>query len=147
MISVETLDMILAIGEGELIEEIIITLLAAPQLAVFFEKFPRLKKAVSEDLPRWRDQLKGRLKDGHVPDELAQEVLCYQQSQLLTTGQLIMRLPEIIQLLHKLGSPFYEQAKTLVADNPHFTPAQHTLFLQRWRLSRVVQATSLNQPL
>ncbi|EJF31143.1 MULTISPECIES: ATPase RavA stimulator ViaA [Enterobacteriaceae] len=147
MISVETLDMILTIGEGELIEEIIITLLAAPQLAVFFEKFPRLKKAVSEDLPRWRDQLKGRLKDGHVPDELAQEVLCYQQSQLLTTGQLIMRLPEIIQLLHKLGSPFYEQAKTLVADNPHFTPAQHTLFLQRWRLSLVVQATSLNQQL
>lgn len=147
MINVETLDMILAIGEGELIEEIIITLLAAPQLAVFFEKFPRLKKAVSEDLPRWRDQLKERLKEGRVPDALAQEVLCYQQSQLLSTGQLVMQLPDIIQQLHKLGSPFYGQAKTLLAEQPHFTPAQHTLFLQRWRLSLVVQATSLNQQL
>ena len=32
-------------------------------------------------------------------------------------------------------------------DNATFTPALHTLFLQRWRLSLVVQATSLNQQL
>lgn len=32
-------------------------------------------------------------------------------------------------------------------NNSTFTPALHTLFLQRWRLSLVVQATSLNQQL
>ncbi|PAB07887.1 hypothetical protein CDA38_17410, partial [Klebsiella pneumoniae] len=44
-----------------------------------------------------------------------------------------------------LQSPFAAQAQKLVDDNATFTPALHTLFLQRWRLSLVVQATSLNQ--
>src|SRR5690606_14478862 len=35
----------------------------------------------------------------------------------------------------------------LSAENATFTPALHTLFLQRWRLSLVVQTTSLNQQL
>ncbi|MDP1265228.1 hypothetical protein Q6255_26055, partial [Klebsiella pneumoniae] len=34
-----------------------------------------------------------------------------------------------------------------VDDNATFTPALDTLFLQRWRLSLGVQATSLNQQL
>ncbi|MDP1293953.1 hypothetical protein Q6296_29530, partial [Klebsiella variicola] len=44
-------------------------------------------------------------------------------------------------------SPFAAQAQKLVDDNATFPPALHTLCLQRWRLSLVVQATSLNQPL
>ena len=63
MLSVEALDVILAISEGELIEGIIVALLAAPQLAVFFEKFPRMKNAVTKDIPRWRELLKARLHD------------------------------------------------------------------------------------
>lgn len=43
MLTLSTIDMLLAINEGQLIEEVIITLLASPQLAVF-EKHPRLKK-------------------------------------------------------------------------------------------------------
>ena len=43
MLSLSALDLALAINEGELIEEILLTLLAAPQLAWFFEKHPRLK--------------------------------------------------------------------------------------------------------
>jgi uncharacterized protein with von Willebrand factor type A (vWA) domain len=147
MLSLETLDLILAIGEGELIEEIIITLLASPQLAVFFEKHPRLKNAIVQDIPRWRELLKARIHDASVPQELAREVLCYQQCQLLSTSQLIVKLPETLALLKSVASPFYEQAHSLVASHPHFTPAQQTLFLQRWRLSLVVQATSLNQQL
>ncbi|MDP6004027.1 hypothetical protein QKL74_22455, partial [Acinetobacter bereziniae] len=38
-------------------------------------------------------------------------------------------------------------ARALGTDNPSFTPAVHTLFLQRWRLGLVVQATALNQQL
>ena len=48
MLTLSTIDMLLAINEGQLIEEVIITLLASPQLAVFFEKHPRLKKASME---------------------------------------------------------------------------------------------------
>lgn len=40
MFSLESLDLLLAISEAELIEELIVGLLAAPALAVFFEKFP-----------------------------------------------------------------------------------------------------------
>lgn len=38
MLSLATLDMLLSISEGELIEEMVVGLLAAPQLAIF-EKF------------------------------------------------------------------------------------------------------------
>jgi uncharacterized protein with von Willebrand factor type A (vWA) domain len=82
-----------------------------------------------------------------VPPELAEEVLCYQQSQLLSTSQFIVQLPQILTLLDKLRSPFAAQANAMVKDNPTFTPALQTLFLQRWRLSLVVQTTAFNQQL
>ena len=147
MITLDTLNTILAISEGELIEELIIALLASPQLAVFFEKYPKLKKALHEDIPRWRQQLKNRLHDVPVPVELAQEVQCYQQSQLLSTSQLLVQLPQLLSRLEQLNSPFAAQAAQLTLASPTFTPALHTLFLQRWRLSLVVQATTLNQQL
>lgn len=40
MFSLESLDLLLAISETEIIEELIVGLLAAPALSVFFEKFP-----------------------------------------------------------------------------------------------------------
>ncbi|MNB80893.1 hypothetical protein D3C75_276610 [compost metagenome] len=147
MLTLDTLNIMLAVGEEGLIEEIILALLASPQLVVFFEKFPRLKTAITDDLPRWRDNLRKRLKDTRVPPELTEEVMCYQASQMLSTPQLIVQLPQILTLLDRLHSPYASQARQLVADNATFTPALHTLFLQRWRLSLVVQATSLNQQL
>jgi uncharacterized protein with von Willebrand factor type A (vWA) domain len=147
MLTLDTLNVMLAVGEEGLIDEMILALLASPQLALFFEKFPRLKNAIASDLPRWRDALKGRLKDTDVPPDLAEEVLCYQQCQLLSTSQFIVALPQTLALLHKVQSPFAAQAQHLVDSNTTFTPALHTLFLQRWRLSLVVQTTSLNQQL
>ncbi|MCI2140516.1 MULTISPECIES: ATPase RavA stimulator ViaA [Enterobacterales] len=147
MLTVDTLNMMLAVSEEGMIEEMIIALLASPQLAVFFEKFPRLKSAITEDLPRWRETFKNRLKGAPVPEELEEEVICYQQSQLLSTTQFIVQLPQIQALLKRVQSPFAAQAQQLVANNATFTPALHTLFLQRWRLSLVVQVTSINQQL
>lgn len=43
MLTLDTLNVMLAVGEEGMIEEIILTLLASPQLAIFFEKFPGLK--------------------------------------------------------------------------------------------------------
>ena len=54
MLSLATLDLLLSVNESQLIEEIIISLLATPQLAVFFEKHPRLKKALLKDLSEWK---------------------------------------------------------------------------------------------
>lgn len=147
MLTLDTLNMMLAVSEEGLIEEVMITLLASPQLAAFFEKFPRIKKAVTDDLPRWRDSLRRRLRETEVPPELTEEVTCYQESQRLSTSQFVTQLPQILTLLDKVHSPYASQARTLATDNTTFTPALHTLFLQRWRLSLVVQATSLNQQL
>lgn len=57
MLTLSTIDMLLAINEGQLIEEVIITLLASPQLAVF-EKHPRLKKALLKDIYQWKKAYK-----------------------------------------------------------------------------------------
>lgn len=43
MISLDTLSLFLSINENDLVEELVITLLASPQLAIFFEKFPPSK--------------------------------------------------------------------------------------------------------
>ena len=147
MLTLDTLNVMLAVSEEGLIEEVVITLLASPQLAAFFEKFPRLKKAMTDDLPRWRDNLRQRFKETEVPPELTEEVASYQQCQRLSTPQFIVQLPQTLTLLDKVHSPFASQARALVTDNATFTPALHTLFLQRWRLSLVVQATTLNQQL
>ncbi len=60
MLTLDTLNVMLAVSEEGLIEEMLLALLASPQLAVFFEKFPRLKNALTEDIPRWREALKGK---------------------------------------------------------------------------------------
>ena len=78
------------------------------------------------------------LKDARVPPELTEEVMCYQQSQLLSTPQFIVQLPQILDLLHRLNSPWAEQARQLVDANSTITSALHTLFLQRWRLSLIL---------
>ncbi len=51
MLTLDTLNVMLAVSEEGLIEEVVITLLASPQLAAFFEKFPKLRKAMTDDLP------------------------------------------------------------------------------------------------
>lgn len=147
MLTLDTLNVMLAVSEEGLIEETIVTLLASPQLVGFFKKFPRLKNALAEDLPRWRSALKARFRETHVPQELSDEVACYQKNLTLSTSQFIIQLPQILAQLDRVRSPFAAQAQQLVSSNPRFTAALHTLFLQRWRLSLVVQATSLNQQL
>ncbi|STW60399.1 protoheme IX farnesyltransferase [Klebsiella pneumoniae] len=41
--TLDMLNVMLAVSEEGMIEEMLLALLASPQLAVFFEKFPRLK--------------------------------------------------------------------------------------------------------
>jgi len=147
MISLETLSTLLSIGETELIEELIIALLASPQLALFFEKFPRMKQALMRDLPRWRSEIAEQIKATPVPETLAQEFQLFQQMQLLSTQNFTQQLPHIMTQLKSLPSPFIEEASKLLlnAENTQFSNAQHTLFLQRWRLSLTLQTLTLNE--
>ncbi|KAF0784637.1 hypothetical protein L243_15340, partial [Salmonella enterica subsp. enterica serovar Worthington str. BCH-3008] len=103
------------------------------------------KNAVTADLPRWREALRSRLKDARVPPELTEEVMCYQQSQLLSTPQFIVQLPQILALLHRLHSPYAAQAKQLTESNSTFTPALHTLFSSSCWFNVVACTTRLNR--
>jgi len=141
MISLETLSTLLSIGEAELIDELILALLATPQLALFFEKFPRMKQAMLRDLPRWRAEITGQMKATPVPAALAQEFQLFEQLQLLSSRDFSAQLPHLLDQLQRLPSPFLTEAGTLLQRNegPELSHAQHRLFLQRWRLSLTLQ--------
>ncbi len=150
MISLETLSALLSIGEAELIEELILALLASPQLAIFFEKFPSLKKAMMRDVPRWKAEINAELKATPVPETLASEFQLFQRAQLLLSHHdFSQQLPEILTALTQPPSPFLEEAHRLLQHtDPHqLSGAQHTLFLQRWRLSLTLQTLTLNEQL
>lgn len=125
--TLDMLNVMLAVSEEGMIEEMLLALLASPQLAVFFEKFPRLKNIIAADIPRWREAVRARLKEVNIPPDLDAEVQTYQQAQLLSTSQFIVQLPQILGKLHQL-SPLCRRAQKLVDDNATFTPALHTLF-------------------
>jgi len=149
MISLETLSSLLSIGEGELIEELILVLLASPQLALFFEKFPRMKNALLRDLPRWRAEILENLKTTPVPEALAKEFALFQQYQTFSTAIFCQQLAPLLVELDDLQSPFIEQAHSLIShsESNNLSQAQHTLFLQRWRLNLTLQTLTLNQQL
>ncbi len=86
--TLDTLNVMLAVSEEGMIEEMMLALLASPQLAVFFEKFPRLKNIIAADIPRWREAVRARLKEVNIPPDLDAEVQTYQQAQLLSTRSL-----------------------------------------------------------
>lgn len=152
MLSLATLDMLLSISEGELIEEMVVGLLAAPQLAIFFEKFPRIKRALMKDIPGWKQNLQQRIHEASVPPGLANEFSLYQQSLLEDSPQFYAHLPDIVAQLQDLHSPFATQAKTLVqtadlAKNPPGGDSLQTLFLQRWRVSLILQTITIHHQL
>ncbi|WP_426817252.1 ATPase RavA stimulator ViaA [Winslowiella sp. 2C04] len=149
MISLETLSTLLSIGEGELIEELILVLLASPQLALFFEKFPRMKKALLRDLPRWKAEILENLKTTPVPEALAKEFALFQQYQTFSNSIFSQQLAALLAELDSLQSPFTEQANELISHSEigNLSQAQHTLFLQRWRLNLTLQTLTLNQQL
>ncbi len=149
MISLETLSTLLSIGETDLIEELILALLASPQLALFFEKFPGMKKALLRDVPRWKAEIDAELKATPVPDMLAEEFQLFQRIQLLSDREFSQQLDETLAHLERLTSPFLEKARRLLLHNDpgNLSTAQHTLFLQRWRLSLTLQTLTLNEQL
>lgn len=147
MLTLSTLDMLLAINEGQLIEEVIIAILASPQLAVFFEKHPRLKKALLKDIHQWKKSLQQRVKETLVPTMIADEFALYQQTQSLGNAIFNQQVEQILAELNKLDSSFTEEASQLIKINKPFSPAQQALFIQHWRKSLIFQVTALHKTL
>ena len=149
MISLDTLSALLSISEGDLVEDLVIALLASPQLVLFFEKFPGMKQALLRDMPRWKAEIVEHLKATPVPATLNQEFHLFQHYQTLDPPDFTAALPALLRRLAELASPFAEQAQTLAdhSDGQRLTPAQHLLFLQRWRLSLTLQTMTLNEQL
>ncbi|MDX7986286.1 ATPase RavA stimulator ViaA [Xenorhabdus sp. 12] len=147
MLTLTTLDLLLSINESELIEEIIFTLLSTPQLAIFFEKHPRLKQALLKDLPSWRQILQQRIKETFIPFPLAEEFQLYQNMQVTNTADFYQALPITTEKLQQLGSPFANEASKLLktlSGHPH---SGQVLFLKRWRISLILQVTAFNKAL
>ncbi|MDX7999781.1 ATPase RavA stimulator ViaA [Xenorhabdus sp. Reich] len=147
MLTLTTLDLLLSINEGELIEEIISTLLSSPQLVIFFEKFPRLKHALLKDLPGWQQTLQQRIKETLIPSLLAEEFQLYQQIQTINTADFYQKLPIIVEKLQQLESPFANEASTLLKIVSEHTHSGQILFLQRWRINLIQQVTTFNKTL
>ncbi len=152
MLNLESLDLLLSISEGELIDELIIGLLATPQLAIFFEKFPRLKRALTKDLPEWKFRLRQRIHDTPVPPDLAKEFYLYQHCQQIDAATFQAELAALIDSLETLNSPFITEARTLQQNadetrSPRTGNSFHTLFLQRWRLNLTFQTVTVHHQL
>ncbi|CEE89898.1 conserved hypothetical protein; putative von Willebrand factor type A (vWA) domain [Xenorhabdus nematophila str. Anatoliense] len=147
MLTLTTLDLLLSINEGELIEEITLTLLSTPQLLIFFEKFPRIKQALQKDLPAWQQILLQRIKEAQIPAPLAEEFQLYQQVQASNTEDFYQQLPIIVEKLQQIGSPFANEANTLLKTISGHTHSEHILFLQHWRINLIRQVTIFNKML
>ncbi|WP_036772338.1 ATPase RavA stimulator ViaA [Photorhabdus australis] len=147
MISLTTLDLLLSVNEGELIEEIILTLLASPQLAVFFEKYPRLRRALLKDIPDWKKDLQQRIKEALIPATLAEEFQLYQQLLPASTDNFYLKLPDILETLSRIESPFYAEAQKLVTHAIDHSNTLQILFIQRWRLNLILQTTNFHKEL
>ncbi|MCC8375813.1 MULTISPECIES: ATPase RavA stimulator ViaA [Photorhabdus] len=147
MISLTTLDLLLSINEGEMIEEIILTLLASPQLAIFFEKHPRLKRALLKDIPGWKHDLQQRIKEALIPATLAEEFQLYQQVLSANTNHFYLKLPDILETLNRIESPFSEEAQKLATNTIADSNTLQTLFIQRWRISLILQTTTFQKQL
>ncbi|OKP01856.1 ATPase RavA stimulator ViaA [Xenorhabdus eapokensis] len=147
MLTLATLDLLLSINESELIEEIILALLGTPQLVVFFGKFPRLKNALLKDLPSWQQILQQKIKQTLIPASLAEEFQLYQHIQSIDTADFYQQLPNIVEKLQQLESPFAKEADTLLKVFSESTSSEQILFIQRWRRSLILQTTAFNKTL
>lgn len=152
MLTLESLEMLLSIDENELLDDLVIALLATPQLATFLEQHPRMKAALLHDLPEWKASLKQRLHATVAPADLEREFTCYQNTQTIDNLTFQSRIPRIVDTLQTVDSPFLPQANKLIAQaaptlGQRFSNAFHALFLQRWKMNLSLQTVSLHHQL
>lgn len=144
MLNITTIDMLLSINEMELIEEIVLTLLATPQLVLFFEKYPNLKPILLKDLLAWKKNLYRQLQETLLPIKLTKEFTLFQQNLSIDTTKFFGNLPVTINKLTDIDSTFVQEANYLQERISH-DPAGQSLFIQRWRLNLIIEVTTFNK--
>lgn len=146
MVTLDTINLLLAIDQGQLLDDIILTLIGSPQVVLLLEQFPALKRELMKRAPLMKPRLEQALRRGKVPPALASEFYLFQQSQLRAHQDFLAHLPDTLTRLAALSSPFSPEAQRLhqAASRETDLPdnAFQTLFLQRWRISLTLQATT-----
>lgn len=147
MISLENLINLLTINNGLNLNDFLAALLTTPQIALLCEKKPKLKKMLRNLLPRIREEINETLKNTPVPENLVKEFQLFFQLKSTELAIFNLNLVSILTELEKLNSPFSLEANQLMLNHPNeaLTLARQALFLQRWRLSLVLQVMDLNQ--
>lgn len=102
MVTLDTLNLLLSIDQGQLLDDIILTLLGSPQVVLLLEQFPALKKALMKRAPLMKPRLEQALRQGKVPPALASEFYLFQQSQLQDNHVFLAQLPETLTRLASL---------------------------------------------
>ncbi|MEN3262173.1 ATPase RavA stimulator ViaA [Sodalis endosymbiont of Spalangia cameroni] len=151
MLTLDTINLLLAIDQGQLLDDIILTLIGSPQVVLLLEQFPALKKELMKRAPLMKPRLEQALRRSKVPPALASEFYLFQQNQLRAHLDFLAQLPDTLTRLAALSSPFYPEAQRLhqAASTETERPdnAFQTLFLQRWRISLTLQATTVQHQL
>ncbi len=149
MISLDTLLNLLTLNDSLNLNDLLATLVSAPQLVMLLQRSPGLKKVLQRELPRIKEEVALQLKNTPVPQALSDEFSFYSQILGLNIYQFNLQLQQTCQRLEQLESPFYHEAQALLdqMEQPQLTSAQHRLFMQRWRMSLTLQALTLNDDL
>ncbi|WP_179038392.1 ATPase RavA stimulator ViaA [Limnobaculum xujianqingii] len=147
MMSLQTIELLLSISESEIIEELLISLFAAPQLAIFFEKYPKIRNAFNKEVSGWKIKLQDKLKQSEVPVSISSEFTLYKQSISSDNFLFFDRLDDVLKQLEELHSPFFDQAKKLSATAEYRNESFRSLFLQQWRKILSIQVTTLHKSL
>ena len=149
MISIDSLLSLLTYSDADTLNDFLSALLAAPQLVIFLEKSPGLKKALLKELPDIKAAISEEQKNTPVPASLAQEFQLFTLQKSFSLYHFSQNMSDTLLRLEQLGSPFREEANRLVtgADDQLLTAAQHSLFFQRWRQSLTLQTVTLNEGL
>ncbi len=117
------------------------------QLAVFFEKISAPEEYYRRRYSALAGSRQSTTQETPIPPELDVEVQNYQRSQLLSTSQFIVQLPQILGQLHQLHSPFAAGRNswwmTMRPSRPHYIPCFTALASESGEL----QAATLNQQL
>ncbi|PHM30634.1 ATPase RavA stimulator ViaA [Xenorhabdus innexi] len=144
MLTLPTLDLLLAISESELIEEVILTLLNTPQLIALFKTFPKIKQSVMKEIPGWRQTLQQQIKEAVISTPLAEEFKLYQQTSTLKSTDFYQKFPQLIEEIKQIQSPFSDDADRLYKHLSWGSQAGHSLFIQRWRACLILQTTAIH---
>ncbi|WP_114987326.1 ATPase RavA stimulator ViaA [Pragia fontium] len=147
MMSLQTIELLLSISESEIVEELIISLLAAPQLVIFFEKYPKIKHAFNKEITAWKAKLGYTLQQSEIPPAISAEFSLYKETLLLDNLSFFNQLNNLVLKLEDIGSSFAQQAKKLASTSEHRNDSFQSLFLREWRKSFSVQVTSLHKSL